>query len=325
MMRFSFSALKGRLSNFHFDNGKPDIFIFATPRSGSTFLLELFQSQPGMKIYDEPLSLRKKAVQRELRISRWQDLTTMNNREEIFERYFERLKRNKVPELNRPIYWRTGRLFTRRIVFKILHGGEDMIPWFAKTFNARIVLLVRHPIPTALSHEKLPRLPFFLDQPGIRGLLTDQQVGLVRDVLANGTIFQQGIINWCLQNKYALTQKLDPNWALISYEELTVFPHEITKYLEEKLDLQPFKNIDHLIQRPSESTSQSDRETQSFFTKSNRDADRSFLIKKWKNRISIDEEKWTFETLNKFQIDYYQFGSFFPATKYRLAPLEDCS
>ncbi len=323
MVRFNFSALKGRLSNFHFDNGKPDIFIFATPRSGSTFLLELLQSQPGMKIYDEPLSLRKKAVQRELQVNRWQDLTTMNNREEIFKRYFERLKNNKVPELNRPVYWRTGRLFTRRIVYKILHGGEDMIPWFAKTFSAKIVLLIRHPIPTTLSHEKFPRLPFLLEQPGIRYLLTDQQVSLVRDVLAKGTTFQQGIINWCLQNKYALTQKLDPNWALISYEELTLFPHEIAKYLEEKLDLPPFKNIDQLIRRPSESTSQSDSETRSFFDKSNQEADRSFLIKKWKDRISKDEEKWAFETLDKFKIDYYQFGSFFPATQYRLVPIGD--
>ena len=60
------NVIKGRLSNIHVQGDLPNIFVFATPRSGSTFLLEFLHAQPEMKTYNEPLSVRKAAMRRVL-------------------------------------------------------------------------------------------------------------------------------------------------------------------------------------------------------------------------------------------------------------------
>ena len=310
---------KGRLSNFHIQGSKPDIFIFSAPRSGSTFLMELLGSQPGAKVHNEPLSIRNKVVRKELGVTDWEALTTMTNREEVYKRYFDRLRTNEVPELNSPLYWRTGRFITWRNVFKILYGGEDMIPWFEHEFVANIVLLVRHPIATTLSHESFPRLPFFLKQEGLRSLLTRDQIEFAERILMEGDEFERGILNWCLQYFPALTKHLDPKWALISYEELTVFPEDVIKYLEESVDLKPFRHLEKLISRPSESTTQSDEQTRAFFSGRLPMEDRHFLIKKWKSSIAPSQEQRAFEILDAFEIDYYEPNFLLPAARYRIS------
>ena len=50
--------IKGCLSNIHIAGLKPDIFIFSTPRSGSTFLMELLYAQKGVKIFEPDLFLK---------------------------------------------------------------------------------------------------------------------------------------------------------------------------------------------------------------------------------------------------------------------------
>jgi hypothetical protein len=47
------------LTNVHRQGPLPNVFLFATPRSGSTWLMEIIASQPGFKYYDEPLNPRR--------------------------------------------------------------------------------------------------------------------------------------------------------------------------------------------------------------------------------------------------------------------------
>lgn len=308
----------GRLSNFHLQGSLADIFIFSTPRSGSTFLMELLQSQDGVKVFNEPLNLNYKVTCRELDIYDWETLTTLADREAVFGKFFHRLRDNKIPEMNRPFYRKQARFITRRNVFKVLHGGEDMIPWFEQEFGAKIIVLVRHPIPTALSHKYYPRLPYYLHQPAIRKVLTQKQIALTQDILEQGTHLERGVVNWCLQNVHALALDFDPNWAIISYEDLTVFPHPAAEFLREKVELSPFRDLDSLVSQPSRSTSQSDTETKSFFENLDNSTDRRFLIEKWRKVIEPEHEDRAFEILNGFGIDYYEHGNLFPKDKYRI-------
>ena len=307
--------LKGRLMNIHRPGDRQDVFIFATPRSGSTFLMELLYAQPGMKIYNEPLNIRRPVVRRELGVEDWAGLCTLPDREGAFGRYFDKLRRNALPELNRPLWRRGSRFLSNRLVFKVLHGGEDMVPWFQRTFDARIVLLLRHPIPTVLSHAHYPRLPHMLKHPAVRARFSAAQLVLAERIIADGHMFQCGILDWCLQNRLPLLDRR-PDWAVVSYEDLTLHPEQCVAYLQSKLDLDPVQGLDRLIARPSKSTVQSDAQTREFFARA--PDDRRFLVEKWRRRVSADQEQHAMDLLAAFDIDCYAAGNLFPTEAYRV-------
>lgn len=316
------SSLKGLLSNIHRQGPKANIFLFSTPRSGSTFLMELLHAQPGMKIYDEPLWITNHAVASALDVHDWRTSTVMPNRKEVYRRYFQRLIDNRVPALNPRLHWRTGRLMTDRITFKILHGGEDMIGWFEASFKARILLLIRHPIPNALSHKQLPRLPHLLDQPALADLFTAEQIDLARTLIADGSVLEKGVLNWCLQNAPALARPLPPSWTVISYEDLTVFPEASFAYLRQRLDLSPIDNVAELAQRPSHSTQESDAATKRYFADHDGHQDRTFLISKWRDRVSTEEQARAFDILARFGIDAYRPDDLFVHPRLRVQGID---
>lgn len=318
----TFTYWSGRVSNFHFPGDKPDIFIISTPRSGSTLLMEVLLTIDGVKAFNEPLSVIKPVARQELGVDSWADLTTLEDREAIFGGYFQRLRDNKVPELNRPIYWKYGRLITRRIVFKILHGGEDMIPWFKDRFGGKVVVLLRHPIPTTLSHRGFPRLPYFLKRREFTDFLGAGERDTARQILDEGDHFEKGILNWALQNMFALRRDRDTGVTFIAYEDLTVWPEQSLAYLAQQLALPPIREAHQLIARPSRSTVQSDKATRKAL-ESNRGGaeDRRFLAEKWRARITDAQEARAFEILDAFGIDAYERGSAFPTARYRVPGL----
>ncbi len=62
------------VSNVHIQGEKKNIFIFSTPRSGSTWLMEIIASQSGFKFYDEPFNIRRENVQKAGYFSDWDEL-----------------------------------------------------------------------------------------------------------------------------------------------------------------------------------------------------------------------------------------------------------
>ncbi len=58
-----------RMTSTHRPGALPNVFIFTTPRSGSTWLMELIWSQPGFRCVNEPLDIRDPLVARSLEIS----------------------------------------------------------------------------------------------------------------------------------------------------------------------------------------------------------------------------------------------------------------
>jgi Sulfotransferase family len=311
------ATIKGRLMNFHVPSGERPIFIFSAPRSGSTYLLELLSIEPGMKVYDEPESISKPAARRELGVANWEDATILQKREVVYKQYFTKLINNQIPELNTPMYRRTGRLFTNRVAFKVLHGGEDIVPWFAETFGAYVVILVRHPIATSLSHEQLPRLPYFIQQESVRRRLNETQLRVIEGIIRNGNHFEKGILNWCLQYMFVLGPDRDADWAIISYEDLVTRPRETINYLSQKLNLRCAHRMLAGQNRPSISSVLS---TQKMLADLERGklGDRRVLIERWKAQVDDSMERRVFELLDLFEIDFYAYGKFVPSDRHRI-------
>ena len=309
-----------KYSNIHIPNYESDIFIFSTPRSGTTLLMELICTQKGMKFCAEPLNVRKSSVRKTMGINGWADLLPNPEREPKLKEYFEKIKKNKVPFLNPNPRRKNYRFLTDRMVFKIIHGGEDLINWFERTFDAQIVYLVRHPIAVALSREEYPRLLFFLENKTYKAFFNSEQIALAQTIIDSGSGFEKGIVSWCLRNFPPLKRLDRSKWVTLCYEELVLNPESAIMYLAKHLNLcEPQKMIER-NNRPSSTVYKSDQETKDFFQKSSVRDNRSWLISKWQSKVTELQKKVAFNILEKFEMDVYNFHDVVPSKDYLLFP-----
>lgn len=304
--------------NIHRQGKLPDIFIFSAPRTGSTFLMEVLGAQPRMKSIDEPFSMNYPHTHRELGVNNWQDAVMLPNRREIYGRYVDRLCKAQISDFKSPFWTQNGRFYTTRNTLKILHAGEDMIPWFEERFKCFIVLLIRHPIPTVLSHDQHPRVDYYLRQPEMRAQFLENHIAFAEKILASGNQYDRGVLDWCLQYYPAFRHGIKPSWTVISYEDLSVEAIGAVKFLEQRLNLSPTRDLDKLIGKPSASTDQSDKNTLAFFNSGQAGNSRNFLIEKWRVGLAPGREERTFEILDCMGLDIYRRGDLFPAEKYRI-------
>ena len=77
-------------SNVHRPDGRPNVFLYSTPRSGSTWLMELIWSQPGFKTCNQALYLENPVVRKHLGISEWDELYSVDATEKL-RSYLQRL------------------------------------------------------------------------------------------------------------------------------------------------------------------------------------------------------------------------------------------
>jgi hypothetical protein len=180
---------------------------------------------------------------------------------------------------------------TRRIVFKIIHGGEDRINWFRDTFNGRIVYLLRHPIPVSLSREVYPTLKAFCDSD-YRRHFTDEQLQYARKIIDSGTKLERGVLAWCLQNAVPL-RDVSTDWAVIAYEQLVLDPALVIEHIALKLSLPNPERMMNRLAIPSSSNWKSDEETRQVVEETER---RSWLVEKWRQKVDQVENAvlWTY-------------------------------
>ena len=130
-----------RFSNVHIPSNRPNVCILSSPRSGSTWLLELILTQRGFKPCNEPFNIRNTAVSQRLGLTKWEDLYS-DSHVDTMESYLKTFLQNDNSAAFKNL--RPGeryyRPFTNRIAFKILHAGEHRVDWLQRTLNARLVL-----------------------------------------------------------------------------------------------------------------------------------------------------------------------------------------
>lgn len=303
------------ISNVHRPNGLPNVCIVSAPRSGSTWLLELVLSQPDFKPCNEPFNLRKPAVVRRLGLSRWSELNDSVHLPTM-KAYLESFLDNRYSAAFKGL--RPGlahyRFVTHRIAFKILFALEHRLDWLAETLNARLVLLIRHPLPVALSRTSLPRLDAFFESE-YRGFLSAGQLRLAEDVLRRGDPLERAVLDWCLQYAVPLERFRD-RFLLVTYEQLVLRPDPALDALAEHLVLDDVELMRARISRPSGSVTKSNAETVGFLQGRKNNDDRQWLIDKWRPRVPQDRERSLMRFVNDFGIDVYRSGESAPADAY---------
>lgn len=301
------------LINLHITSDQPNVFLFATPRGGSTWFMELVACQPGFRYCDEPLNIRSEWVRESLGIDQWADLYGPAA-DARFEGYFAGLTSGAInfrnPNPLKPHY----RFLTRRTVFKIIHGGVDRISWFRDTFNGRILYCLRHPIAVSLSRQELPFLPHFLESRYAQ-FFSSEQVEVAEKVIRTGSHLEQGVLAWCLHNSVPLRDATD-DWTVVTYEQAVIDPTAVIDCLCERLELPDPKRIYHQLHVPSQVSVKSDEETRDLLGQGGDGNNRQALVCKWRQKVSAPEVQSAMSLLKVFDIDAYSADSFMPSKKY---------
>lgn len=304
------------LSNRHREGDEPNVFLMATPRGGSTWLMEMIWSQPEFKSCNEPLDLRNPLVRRHLGAEEWEELYA-KDAQRLLEPYFERLSGGRLYIVDPlPFRGKYHRRRTSRTVFKLLHGAEDRVPWLVERFNGKAVLLMRHPIPVSLSRKHLPRLTAFVESD-YRRHFEAEQLRLARRIIDAGTPLERGVLDWCFQTSLPLRHR-DEEWLVVCYEQMVMEPDVVIGRLADELDLPDPERMRAHVTEASAVTSQSDEEAKRLLGQGDRQADRSRLIERWRGKVEAHEEERAMEILSCFGIDAYLAGEALPNRKYWL-------
>lgn len=298
------------MSNIHLQGKRKNIILFATPRGGSTWFMQLITSQPGFRYCDEPLDMRSSEIRKYSCINDWSELYDAESSVKI-KRYFTGLMDGSL-DFRNPNPFKPGyRLLTNRVVLKVIHGSVDRINWLKNELDVKVLYCLRHPIAVAMSRKELPFLDYFLTSD-LKNRFTREQTDFAAQIINAGTHLDKGVLAWCIHNSIPL-QDISSDWAVATYEQAVVDPAPVVNYLCAKLELDRPDLIYKQLNVPSPVVRESDDETRLLLNNSD---NRSALIEKWKKKISDDDEKKLMNMLKIFEIDAYTYGSFLPVKKY---------
>jgi hypothetical protein len=304
------------LSSVHLPDGRPNVFLYSTPRSGSTWLMELIWSQPGFKTCNQPLYLESPAVRRHLGIEDWVELYSLEALPRI-ERYLARICQGRIGFTNPNPFRRFYRPVTRRIVFKEIHASADVAELAAERLNCRVLYLIRHPIAVTLSTERWPTLPAFLSSDHRRHFGAEE-LALAHRIVERGDRLERGVLAWCLQNAVPL-RRTGGDWAIVSYEQLVLDPLPAIAELARRLDLPEPERMVRRLPVPSVNVRfKSTEETRRLLTEGG-PGTRPYLVEKWRRKVGARDEARAMAILEAFGLDVYRAGDLLPAERYWVA------
>lgn len=297
----------GFLLNWHKPDNKPNVLIFSIPRSGSTWLQELVWSQSGFKYVNEPLNLKSKWLQKKSGINGFKELYSQDVKTKLLN-YFKAFSDGKNHFMNPNPLRKNTRFITKRIVFKVIHGGEAYINDIARETDSKIVFLIRNPIAVSLSRKQLPRTEE-LTSNFVLSSFTKEEQKYAKDIMKNGDEMEKRIMAWCIQNKFALMHRTN-NWFITSYEELTCYPDKVIPALAAHCELSEIERMMQGVHIPSAVSTQS--ESDSVKLMSDKGDKRKILISKWRDKVSELEMQRYFEICEMMNFDIYKASSDFP-------------
>jgi len=143
---------------------------------------------------------------------------------------------------------------------------------------------------------------------------TASQLSFANQIVENGDRFEQGILDWCLQNMVPMRDMTD-DWTLVSYEQLVLDIDPVIQLLCSRLDLPDPKLMRQQWAMPSGSVNrQSDNATQATLNQKRTDESKNWLVEKWRSKITPEQEMKTSEILAVFGLDTcYCHGSALPS------------
>lgn len=304
-------------SNVHRPDGRANVLLYSTPRSGSTWLMELIWSQPGFKTCNQPLYLEHPAVRAHLGIDDWDELYSVGATDKL-EAYLGAICTGRIGFTNPNPLRRYYRPISHRIVFKEIHAPGDRVNWMRDTFNARVVYLVRHPIAVTISSERWPTLPALM-RSDYRRHFTAEQLAAAERIFERGTDLDRGVLMWAMHNAVPLREATG-DWVVVSYEQLVLDPEPVIRELATKLELPDPNRMRRRLGVPSVNVQFKSTEETRRLLNEGADDKRPLLVEKWRKKVGRRDEARVMTILDVFGIDVYRDGDVLPGPRAWLGP-----
>ncbi|MCF7914827.1 MAG: sulfotransferase, partial [Spirochaetaceae bacterium] len=303
----------------------PDVFIFSTQRSGSTLLFDMVASQPGFKAVGEPFQERKQAAMAKYLPRQFSRFTELADPELLdgIERYISDLLSGRfVGGFERTYNWRNPRhhFHTVRNAVKVLRATH-LLPWFTAKFSGRYILLVRHPVPTALSRTRngwAAPLESFVQQRSWFSKLSSVQQKLVNSS-SGESLFRRHIMVWCLEHTGLLAAddaffaSLSREVPLLHYETLVTEPDRILPMLAGQWEIPLPQEFYARFSVPSRSSGYSADATKNAIGEGNK----GNLLARWTGQLSKEDAAFTQQALDAFTIPHYRADTVMPLFRNR--------
>jgi hypothetical protein len=294
---------------------QPNILLISSRRGGSSFLAGLISCDPSIRYFDQPFDLLdfdgskrklKESLLPHVPMSQFIDLTTTDAGK--IRCYMEQLLSGQLDAIGEPYIFPKSRTLLKEC------DSMPLVDWFSENFNLITVYLIRHPVPQSLSilrsnWEITARA--YLENPLFsKSYLSNTQLLRGLEIMNNGTSLEKAVLNWIMENIYPLrfAKKID---LMVTYEELTLFPDLILKFISEKIGL---KNITKMRQKtyvPSSSNEFNEYDTNQAI----KDGNRSFLVNKWLSKVNDSTKNRIQNILTDFGIHEYDSNAPLPDRK----------
>jgi len=281
------------------------IVVSGSPRSGTTWVLELLRTIPGYKAMNEPLMYEE--ARRDHGFS-WRTYLDPDAEAERQHEYLRTILRGQLGIS--PAWFFEAE--TRPAQF-VEHGTHNslvvkfcrlnrMLHWFSRQFDVRgTILLIRHPcavIASQLRHEGWDpdRLVNDLDSRDAFGAMPDQVYEQHADIFELVTTrFEIMTAVWCLDYYFPLLGDEDstPSWILLPYERLVTRGRNELRRVTEALG----------IEMTSEMKGQFDEPSTSVRDQLHQDAERQ--LSKWRRCLSDDQIESVLRIVNQLGLSQF--------------------
>jgi len=313
IVRYRIKQLLGSMCRYEIEE-RP-ILILGTRRSGSTLLMRMIYSQPGVDYVDQPLDLWHyhpyKAQLPAPAFNRFISLSSGEERSSCALFLEDVLSGRKRLRHQWNLFDRDFSWVVHRLVLKELNLKDvEFIHWLAERCD--VVFLIRHPVAVALSIMKLgwgnTAQAFLENDEYCLRYLDKRKIEFSQKVIEKGTDLEKFVLEWSLENIPLLQQRENSTWLTITYEELVVRPREISGVLCEKLKLPEMERMWKTVGMPTRTTTSDSKQIISQFGATARAA-------QWQAEISTEERTGVQSILDIMGIKEYSASRIFPANK----------
>ena len=302
-----------RYLNIHRKGDLNDILIVSSPRSGSTWLLNIIASQPGLKAINEPLNNYILNYNRYLlSIVRKKYISLQSEEEKLLHHYFN----GQYPIAHfgiTNIFSSQFHFFTNRRVIKTI-WATPLLEFFSNWREYDLIYLIRHPISQSLSCIKrghLPQIKLYLEDAFfLEKHLDNKMITIMEEIDKKGTLLEKFVLEWCLDNIIPL-KMIKQNilkGIFVAYEELVVQNQRMIHWLAQTLKLTAEEKMIRQINVPSKVSNTSLPEVR----KSIKKGDIQKIIGSWQKKLENKERISLTKILETFEIDCYNVNKLLP-------------